>query len=185
MSTLKVVFVGCNPSEKNTDPNTPFEGTRSGATLTVWRMALGLDDGQCGYINLTKYATKDQSKIKKSDINIAQFKFELAIKLVAATHGDERALSIIMSAHQNMGKLAPEAFIPNSKEEVEADIEILNDTPMPKIIALGEMASWGLTKSKLQFHKMPHPSGLNHKLNDKAYVAKVLEDCKKWLYNLP
>lgn len=182
---MKVLFVGCNPSLKNEDASVPFKGTRSGDTLEVWRMALGLDESQCSYMNLTKYATQNQSKLKKSDIDIAQFKFELGIKLIAATHGEEKAFSMMISSMQAAGKLDPETLVPNKDEDVKQHLEEIRSTPMPKIIALGEMAAWGLTKVGLEFHKMPHPSGLNHKLNDKEYVAKVLAECKSWLYNSP
>jgi hypothetical protein len=148
-------------------------------------MALGLDDSQCGYINLTKFSTKDQSKLKKSDIDLKQFRLDLCVKLIAATHGKDKALTLTLAAMQHAGALDPEKFVPATDEEVAEGMKILNETQMPKIVALGEMAVWGLTRSKMPFHKMPHPSGLNHKLNDKAYVAKVLADCKKWLYNLP
>lgn len=40
-----------------------------------------------------------------------------------------------------------------------------------RIVALGKSASTMLGKMKLAFLEMPHPSGLNRKLNDKQFVA--------------
>lgn len=51
-----------------------------------------------------------------------------------------------------------------------------------KIIALGVEAQralqiLGVTK----FFTLPHPSGRNRKLNDKAFLSKALADCKQWV----
>ena len=43
-----------------------------------------------------------------------------------------------------------------------------------RIVALGKDAAKALSKLKLDFFEMPHPSGRNRKLNDKDYVAKQL-----------
>ena len=43
-----------------------------------------------------------------------------------------------------------------------------------KVIALGEFASQALTKSMVPHFKLPHPSGLNRKLNDKNLIDKEL-----------
>ena len=43
------------------------------------------------------------------------------------------------------------------------------------IIAFGKTAAKAITQLGIQFHEMPHPSGLNRKLNDKAYVAEKLK----------
>lgn len=49
------------------------------------------------------------------------------------------------------------------------------------IIALGNKAS-NFLNYKDHF-KLPHPSGLNRKLNDKVYEKKMLDNCKEWLYS--
>lgn len=46
-----------------------------------------------------------------------------------------------------------------------------------KIVALGNNAAGRLASKKINFFKMPHPSGLNRQLNDKDYIDKVLKDC--------
>jgi uracil-DNA glycosylase len=182
---MKVLFIGCNPSLKNIDPKVPFEGTRSGKALDGWIAKLGLSKDQVSFMNLTKYATQNQAKLKKSDVNLDQFRFELGLKLIAAEHGEDRALSMIISMYQSQGKLDLQALGPNPPEQVEADLAAISSTPLPKVVVLGEMASWGLSKvgGSLPHFKLPHPSGLNHKLNDTGALENTLANCKDWLYS--
>lgn len=49
-----------------------------------------------------------------------------------------------------------------------------------RIVALGERASNVLLNRGIYHFKLPHPSGLNRKLNDKEYIKKQLEECKFW-----
>ena len=51
-------------------------------------------------------------------------------------------------------------------------------------VALGNEASAALTALKVPHFKLPHPSGLNRKLNDKAYVDRVLRDCATYIRSL-
>lgn len=51
-----------------------------------------------------------------------------------------------------------------------------------KIVALGNNASNRLTKVGVKHFRMPHPSGLNRKLNDKQYELDMLKEVKDWLY---
>ena len=48
-------------------------------------------------------------------------------------------------------------------------------------IALGNEASKKLTSLNMEHFKLPHPSGLNRKINDKKYLDKVLKECKNYL----
>lgn len=50
-----------------------------------------------------------------------------------------------------------------------------------KIIALGNFVSGVLTKLNIEHHKLPHPSPLNRKLNDKSYERECIEKCKVYL----
>lgn len=51
-----------------------------------------------------------------------------------------------------------------------------------KIIALGEEAKKALMHLGVaDFFCLPHPSGRNRKLNNKKYVADLLEQCKTWV----
>lgn len=48
-----------------------------------------------------------------------------------------------------------------------------------KVVALGNNASKAL--KSLEHFKLPHPSGLNRKLNDKKYEKQQLKLCKAFL----
>lgn len=76
--------------------------------------------------------------------------------------------------------------------------DFINGTYEDWFIALGNEAEKALKAKKFyvwnhikeaeeiiepQIFKLPHPSGLNRKLNDKDYVTKILSDCKYWLKN--
>ena len=51
-----------------------------------------------------------------------------------------------------------------------------------KIIACGEEAANALLNfGVVNFFKLPHPSGRNRKLNNKAFVAEILQKCKEWV----
>lgn len=45
------------------------------------------------------------------------------------------------------------------------------------VLAYKELAKQGFTR----LYCLPHPSGLNRKLNDSEQLNKYLEDCKRWL----
>lgn len=50
-----------------------------------------------------------------------------------------------------------------------------------KVVALGNVASKRLMRSRVPHFKLPHPSGRNHQVNDKAFIAAKLEECKTFL----
>lgn len=52
---------------------------------------------------------------------------------------------------------------------------------MEPVIALGNNASEILTKGRVPHFKLPHPLGRNRQINDKAFINKKLEKCRKWL----
>lgn len=54
-----------------------------------------------------------------------------------------------------------------------------------KVIALGNKASERLTKWQIQHYKLPHPSGLNRKINDKKIIEHELDTCLVWLEDHP
>lgn len=53
-------------------------------------------------------------------------------------------------------------------------LERINRINPTRLVALGKAASGELTRLKLEHLEMPHPSGLNRKLNDKSYVAEKI-----------
>ena len=50
-----------------------------------------------------------------------------------------------------------------------------------KIIALGKNAAKYLNELKVSYFELPHPSGLNRKLNDRKKITEILKNCKEWL----
>lgn len=52
-----------------------------------------------------------------------------------------------------------------------------------KVVALGSAAKKYLLKAGInEFFVLPHPSGLNRKLNDKKFVEDTLEKCQEYIY---
>lgn len=51
-----------------------------------------------------------------------------------------------------------------------------------KMVALGNIASKRLQGLVFMHLKLPHPSGRNRKLNDSAYVDKVLKECYFYMH---
>jgi len=52
-----------------------------------------------------------------------------------------------------------------------------------KIIALGDTAHKALLDANIEHFVLPHPSGLNRKLNDKQYVQQILDKCRIFLHS--
>lgn len=50
-----------------------------------------------------------------------------------------------------------------------------------KVIALGNFPSAVLRKLSVDHFTLPHPSGLNRKLNDKDYELRMLEECGRYV----
>lgn len=50
-----------------------------------------------------------------------------------------------------------------------------------KLVALGKTAEKALTLLRLDYYAMPHPSGLNRKLNNKEYVAEKIKGLQDYL----
>jgi len=50
-------------------------------------------------------------------------------------------------------------------------------------VAFGTNASKFLKKNNIPHFKLPHPSGLNRQINDKAYIISKLDECKKYIEN--
>lgn len=180
---MKVIFVGCNPSPNNTTPE-PFVGTKSHKTIREWVAALGLLPDQCGYVNVTDQVTKKASEVKKKDVNVRDFNLSLLLKALELNLGQPDATNVMMAKMQAAGRLE-DAFVPMSKDELEAHLAKVKSIAMPKIVALGKMATWALDKIEMPYFELPHPSGLNRKVNDKAALQKMLADCKAWLYSTP
>ncbi len=55
------------------------------------------------------------------------------------------------------------------------------DCDLDKVVALGNNASSLLTMLKVPHFKLPHPSGRNRQINDKAFIYNKLQECRAWL----
>lgn len=72
----------------------------------------------------------------------------------------------------------------NSRDtDVVTKINALTDNGF-KVIALGNKASEHLDQYRIGHYKLPHPSGLNRKLNDKRWVALELLSACTYLLDL-
>jgi hypothetical protein len=71
-----------------------------------------------------------------------------------------------------------------TKQDVEYDRLLTYVYDSYKIIALGKFPSEVLDQMGLKHFMLPHPSGLNRKLNDKNYLMQQLEDCKNFIWSV-
>lgn len=65
----------------------------------------------------------------------------------------------------------------NQEERAQAKaslLERIKEINPDRIVALGKHASEMVSRLGLKYLELPHPSGLNRKLNDKDYVAECL-----------
>lgn len=66
---------------------------------------------------------------------------------------------------------------------IKGEAEIINVGSSDKVVALGENARDRLVELGIDHFALPHPSGMNRKLNDKKALDKLLSECKDWLYD--
>jgi hypothetical protein len=69
----------------------------------------------------------------------------------------------------------------NSVHPQFAHIAIMFHEAGAVVIALGINAAKALDKINVPKFSMPHPSGLNRKLNNKKYLDKCLTDCRVYI----
>lgn len=76
---------------------------------------------------------------------------------------------------QWINKINPDYYIVLNSDTVGSisDIRKLSQTGFI-VIALGEKASKKLTVAQIKHKKLPHPSGLNRKINNKQEIDKLL-----------
>ena len=117
--TNKILIVGCNPSFKNTNPDVPFQGTRSGKILSTWIDIMGIIEYDI--VNAIEQVDSDSSKIKKvyKTINWSNYR-----KIIAL--GDIAAKGLMKSGCQNFYKLphpSPRNRILNDKYRVLLELD--------------------------------------------------------------
>lgn len=90
-----------------------------------------------------------------------------------------RSMTTLLTWIEFLGlSLGEYRIINRNHPSFETTINLFNDCA---IIALGEEASKALNAIEEPHFKLPHPSGLNRKLNDKAYILAILRECKYYI----
>lgn len=95
--------------------------------------------------------------------------------------------AFIIGAHSyNMINCSNEIYFKPNKKNIHSTAEYFTVLKFylkyDKIIALGNIAAKVLTKANIEHFKLPHPSGLNRKLNDKKWLRKQLKEAKKYVH---
>lgn len=70
------------------------------------------------------------------------------------------------------------AEIDSGKETLSELIKYFNPH---RIIAVGKLPAKVLTQMGLEFYEMPHPSGLNRKLNDKEWTEEKIKGLRHYI----
>lgn len=71
----------------------------------------------------------------------------------------------------------------NSSEKAEAKASLserIKEVNPDRLVALGKAAAGVLSELGLKYLEMPHPSGLNRKLNDKVYTQNMIDALKEY-----
>lgn len=73
-----------------------------------------------------------------------------------------------------------------TKKEIKENVKglarsIVRHNPT-HVVALGNAAAMALDICGIKYLKMPHPSGLNRKLNDPTYVEEQLNKLREYVY---
>lgn len=80
---------------------------------------------------------------------------------------------------ENVSNCPTEKNRPLKMSEIRSNLDRLNniidDGNFYRIVALGNTASKALTLLRIKHYSLPHPSGLNRKLNDKNYVEEKIK----------
>lgn len=69
------------------------------------------------------------------------------------------------------------------QEDIEFIKEIVKKEEYDGVLALGNYASGMLHRAKVKHFKLPHPSGLNRRLNAAGYEQGQLDNCLAYLLN--
>ena len=68
-----------------------------------------------------------------------------------------------------------------TKSQALLGVDGMSFHDLDKIIAVGRQVSDALRERGIEHHEIPHPSGLNRKLNDRNYVNGMIGELKKYL----
>lgn len=106
-----------------------------------------------------------------------------------AFHGTTRSSKILtkwctdvkgLKMHINVSNETTAGNRPLRDHEINKALRSLKETidgiKPDKIVALGKTAAKALSRLRVEFLEMPHPSGRNRKLNDKEYEAQKIKE---------
>jgi G:T/U-mismatch repair DNA glycosylase len=71
---------------------------------------------------------------------------------------------------------------PYKAKDVEYDLLAGCLEGYTRVVALGKFPSKVLDNLGVDHFVLPHPSGLNRKLNDREYELQQLEECRKYIH---
>jgi uracil-DNA glycosylase family 4 len=150
----KVVFLGSNPSCSSPFLD-PFSHCKSANTmLNQWIPAMGLTRDQVYFMNVANYKTPKNRPLKQAEISWEARRLrQLLDGQVVVTLGKAAQKAVAIAFKEFVARLGADGYV------------IHEDFPLKGWI------------------RMPHPSGRNRQLNDRAYVEKVLEDSKVIIQN--
>jgi G:T/U-mismatch repair DNA glycosylase len=76
-------------------------------------------------------------------------------------------------------------YTPGPYKFADVDLDLIRSCTEghSKVVALGNFASKVLQKINVNHFTLPHPSGLNRKLNDRRYELEQLVKCKEYIYD--
>ena len=73
---------------------------------------------------------------------------------------------------------------PGSYSFKDVEFDMLSECAVgyDRVLALGGFPSKALKKLGVEHFTLPHPSGLNRKLNDREYELSVLKECSDYVF---
>lgn len=88
-------------------------------------------------------------------------------------------------SHANVSNIKTPGNRPLTRQEIDEGMgqlkERINAGQYTHIVALGKTAAKALTDHEIPHFEMPHPSGLNRKLNDTTYVEQCLDRLRSYV----
>ena len=124
-----VVFVGSNPSSKNTNPKQPFTGTRSDEMLSKWISLLDLKGRSTYKFNVSDLITENNRPLKESEYQLEAL--ELSVKgyevVVALGNTAEQALKRLNIPHFKLPHPSPRNLQLNNPNFVDKILKECKD----------------------------------------------------------
>lgn len=124
---MKVLFVGSNPSVKNTDVNIPFEGTKSGTILDKWVRYLELANYQV--VNVFDSVTSNNKVLSRKQVKESLHSLKLKLdnieydRIVALGKTASEALKLLKISHYKLPHPSPRNRQLNSKDFLDKQLE--------------------------------------------------------------